>query len=67
MIYDCDALRDLVPYVQFKTSERHPWNLNCTNDTKSRNASHMINLHNFAIKTVVYIIVKFDWLKPNKK
>ena len=21
----CDALRDLVPFVQFKKSEKHPW------------------------------------------
>ena len=42
----CDALRDLVPYVQFKKREKHPWRnvkcyLNCTNGTKSRNASQM--------------------------
>ena len=22
---NCDALRDLVPFVQFKKSEKHPW------------------------------------------
>ena len=39
----CDALRDLVQYVQFKKCEKHPWRsfLNCTNVTKSRNVSHM--------------------------
>ena len=49
-----DALRDLIPLVQFKTREKHPWRrvtfikvagfsfvLNCTNGTKSHNASHM--------------------------
>ena len=44
-----DALRDLVPFVQFKKREKHPWrsvtfskgaDLSC----KSRNASHI--LHN---------------------
>ena len=44
-----DALRDLVPFAQFKKSEKHPPRsvnfskvafLNCTNATKSRNASH---------------------------
>ena len=24
-IWDCDALRDLVPVVQFKKREKHPW------------------------------------------
>ena len=63
------ALRDLVPFVQFKEREKHPWRivnfskvagfsltlpklillhgyfsrfLNCTNYTKSRNASHVV-------------------------
>ena len=25
LIYLCDALRDLVPIVQFKKLEKHPW------------------------------------------
>ena len=25
MSYICDALRNLVPYVQFKKREKHPW------------------------------------------
>ena len=33
----CVALRDLVPFVQFKKREKHPW----TNGTKLRNASHI--------------------------
>ena len=42
----CDALLDLVPFVQFKKGEKHPWRsvsrfLNCTNGTKSRNPSQM--------------------------
>ena len=51
----CDALRDLVAFVRLKKREKHPWRsvdltllhgcfssfLNCTNATKSRNASHM--------------------------
>ena len=24
-LYICDALRDLVPFVQFKKREKHPW------------------------------------------
>ena len=58
LIHICDALSDLVPFVQFKKCEKHPWRrvnfstkintlpwvfftfLNCTNGTKSRNASH---------------------------
>ena len=44
----CDALRDLVAFVQFKKREKintPPWVfftfLNCSNATKSRNASHL--------------------------
>ena len=67
----CHPLRDLLPFVQFKKREKHPWRsvnfskvrdfslntphslqltllhecflrfLNCTNGTKSRNASHI--------------------------
>ena len=59
----CDALRNLVPFVQFKKRKKHPWRsvnfskvaglkltllhgcflrfLNCTNGTKSHNASQM--------------------------
>ena len=45
----CDALRDLVSFVQFKKCEKHPCAsvtfsfLYCTNRTKSRNAPHMFN------------------------
>ena len=35
----CDALRDLVSFVQFKKREKHP----CAIVTKSRNAPHMFN------------------------
>ena len=41
----CGALRDLVPFIQFKQREKKPIEecfsrfLNCTNDTKSRKAS----------------------------
>ena len=24
-MFDCDALRDLVPFVRFKKREKHPW------------------------------------------
>ena len=52
------ALRNLVPFVQSKKCEKHPWRsvtkintppwvfftfLNCTNGTKSRNAPHLPN------------------------
>ena len=44
----CDALRNLVPFVQFKKREKHPWrNVNFnkvagfTNGTNSRNAPHV--------------------------
>ena len=44
----CYALRDLLPYVQFKKREKHPWSsvtftlfLNCTYVTRLRKASHM--------------------------
>ena len=59
-VSECDALRDLVPFVQFKKQEKQQWRrvnfskvsvtllhecfflfLNCTNGTKSRNASHV--------------------------
>ena len=45
-----DALRDLVPFIEFKKREKHTWRsvtflqgcfsrfLNCTNGTQSRNA-----------------------------
>ena len=55
--YICDALHDLVAFVQFEKREKHQWRqkitllhgcfscfLNCTNDTKSGNASHMIQI-----------------------
>ena len=44
MSFICDALRDLVPFVQFRKREKHGCFssfLNCTNSTKSRNASHL--------------------------
>ena len=52
----CGALRDLVPFVQFKKCEKYPWRSvnfstflhgcfscfsNCTNGIKSRNAPHL--------------------------
>ena len=59
-----DALRNLVPFVQFKKREKHPCRsvtfsnvkvtllhgyflrfLNCTNGTKPRKSSHMLNSH----------------------
>ena len=52
-MYVCDAMRDLVPFVQFKKHEKHPWRsvtfscsltlltfLKFTNGTKSRKTSH---------------------------
>ena len=60
--HNCNALRDLVTFAQYKKREKHPWRvlllvklqakitllhgcfsrfLNCTNGTKSRDASHM--------------------------
>ena len=60
------ALRDLIPFLQFKKREKYPWGcstfskvpatllkvtllhgcfwrfLNCTNDTKSRKATHIV-------------------------
>ena len=42
----CDVLRYLVPYVQFKKREKHPW--------RSRNATHHIFQHLFfAMKSVI--------------
>ena len=60
----CDVFRALVPFVQLKKREKHPWRsvtfkpatllkvtllhwcflrfLNCTNGTKSRNATHIV-------------------------
>ena len=68
--YICDALHNLVPFVQFKKRKKHPWMsfifsrteaynfiesktppwvffkfLNCTNDIKSRNLSHIVMKH----------------------
>ena len=57
----CDALRDLVQYVQFKKCEKHPWRsfLNCTNVTKSRNASHVFQfLCSSIISLTIYLIVR---------
>ena len=34
MVDNCDALRDLVPFVQFKKREKHPWR-NVNLSTKS--------------------------------
>ena len=54
--YICDALRGLAQFAQFKKREKHPWmsvtfskvagfnrQLNYTNGTKSRKASHTIH------------------------
>ena len=41
----CGALRDLVQFVQFKKSEKHPWksvNFSKVAGTNSRNASHIV-------------------------
>ena len=53
-IWICGALLDLVPFVQFKKRGKHPWRsvnfskvsgfLNCTNGSKSSNASHIGHL-----------------------
>ena len=49
--YMCGALRDLVPFVQFKKREKHPWCfLNCAHATKSRNATHILSLLIFTSK-----------------
>ena len=51
-----DSLRDLVPFVQFKKREKHPWRsvtfrwvfftfFKCTNGTKSCNTSQMFLTH----------------------
>ena len=48
----CDALRDLVSFIQFEKREKSPWRnvtfskvagFSCTNNTKSRNASQLRN------------------------
>ena len=36
--YKCDALRDLVPFVQIKKREKHPWR----SITISKVAGHII-------------------------
>ena len=44
----CDALCDLVPFVQFKKREKDPWRsvnfskVACTNATKSLNGPHLV-------------------------
>ena len=44
----CDALRDLLSFVQFKKREKHPWRRvtfsKVAGFTKSRNASQMLNI-----------------------
>ena len=49
----CDALRDLVPFAQFKKLEEHPWRsvtlskvagYNCTKGIKSRKTFHMFKV-----------------------
>ena len=75
-VFDLYVLPDLVPFVQFKKREKHPWKsvtkgntpswlfftfLNCTNSTKSRNASHMIPSKRLFIKNCkFYIILAFN-------
>ena len=56
----CDSLRDLAPYAQFKNREKHPRRsflrfLNCTNGTKSRNASHIMK---FPLLIYMYLLSK---------
>ena len=55
-LHICDALRDLVPFLQLKKREKHPWRsvtfskvaghvfLSCTNSTKTHKTSHMMLL-----------------------
>ena len=67
----CDALRDLVPFVQFKKRKRHSWRLMeeryfsrfliCTNDTKSRKASRFYINENFAIFIFLVINKNFSY------
>ena len=64
----CGALRDLVPFVQFKKREKHPWRsitlcfsrfLNCTNGTESRITSQIFwfkRLSNFKTQAVFFIL-----------
>ena len=58
---DCDALRNLVPLVQFKKREKHPWRNNCTksNTPKSRTASREI-----VILDPFYTTVPLFWYFP---
>ena len=83
------ALRGLVPFVQFKKREKHPWKcvtfsytllkvtllhgcfsriLNCTNGTKSRNASHLwwslfAKLWSIFAKSTVSRCLKGSWIR----
>ena len=70
IFYICEALRNLVPFVQFKKHEKHPWRsvtikvtilygwfscfLNYTDGTKSRNASHISINKNLMAHTTFY-------------
>ena len=62
----CDSLRDLVPLVQFKKREKHPWRsdtfrrcfsrfLDSVNGTKSRKALHMVMIVRIQFDQLVYI------------
>ena len=75
-------MRNLVPFVQFKKREKHPWMsfifsrteaynfiesktppwvffkfLNCTNDIKLRNLSHIVMKHFLACGKKIYVDV----------
>ena len=51
----CDALRDLVPFVQFKKREKHPWRSfnfsKVAGFSLQRNASQIQPIRNLATKT----------------
>ena len=72
----CDALHDLVPFVQFKKREKHPWTsvtfskvgcfsrfLNCTNGTKSGNPTHLKGMKSLLSNNSKFIPLNIDKIK----
>ena len=80
IIFICDALRNLVTFVQFKKRTKHLWRsinkvtllhgcfssfLNCTNGTKSRKASNIISLFGWNL-VCRYIIIELYKFQPDR-
>ena len=57
----CDALRDYVPFVQFKKREKHPWRSVTFNKVAGWSLNALCATHH--INTYVFILKKYKNIK----